>query len=106
MSNTPQGRPLPQRTCVGCGKVTDKRALLRVVRVPSGEIRLDATGKAPGRGAYICSDIRCWESALKRKRLARVLKVSLTTLDEARVLQEARAALATQQSGKQEQHAK
>ena len=106
MSSVPQGHPLPQRTCVGCGKVTEKKALFRVVRAPSGEVRLDATGKAPGRGAYMCRDITCWESALKRKRLARVLKANLTTLDEARVLQEARAALTARQGGKQEQHAK
>ena len=69
---------VPQRTCVGCGSVTAKRALIRIVRGPEGEVRPDVTGKAPGRGTYLHASRSCWESGLKKKRLENSLKVTLT----------------------------
>ena len=47
-------KKIPQRKCVGCGEMKDKKALLRIVRSPEGEIALDLTGKKSGRGAYVC----------------------------------------------------
>ena len=47
-------RRVPSRTCVACRTVRPKRELMRVVRTPAGEIILDASGRAPGRGAYVC----------------------------------------------------
>ena len=69
---------VPQRTCVGCGTVTAKRALVRIVRGPEGEVRPDPTGKAPGRGTYLHASRACWESGLKKRRLERSLSVTLT----------------------------
>ena len=69
---------VPQRTCVGCGTVTAKRALIRIVRGPEGEVRPDLTGKAPGRGTYLHASRSCWESGLNKKRLERSLNVTLT----------------------------
>lgn len=63
------------RTCVGCGEESPKKALLRVVRTPDGDVVFDATGKANGRGAYVCADIGCIRSAKKKKAFARALKV-------------------------------
>lgn len=63
------------RTCVGCGAESPKRGLLRVVRGPDGKVAYDPTGKAPGRGAYICPDAECLRRAKKRNALARTLKV-------------------------------
>jgi len=71
-------RHVPQRTCVGCGSVTAKRQLVRVVRGLDGEVRPDPTGKAPGRGAYLCAKRTCWEIALKKKRLERSLNVVIS----------------------------
>ena len=45
---------IPQRTCVGCRDVGDKRQLVRLVRTPGGTVEIDDTGKRPGRGAYLC----------------------------------------------------
>jgi predicted RNA-binding protein YlxR (DUF448 family) len=42
-------------------------------------VRPDSTGKAPGRGAYLHDDRKCWDSALKKKRLEQSLKVTLTS---------------------------
>lgn len=69
----------PIRTCVACRTPGGKRGLLRVVRLPEGAgVILDPTGKASGRGAYLCPTTACLELALKRKALERSLKVSLS----------------------------
>ena len=45
----------PMRTCVGCGEPKAKRELIRVALSPDGNITIDRSGKAPGRGAYLCA---------------------------------------------------
>lgn len=64
-------RKIPLRKCLGCGEMKDKRALVRIVRNKEGVISVDLTGKAPGRGAYICRDAACLSKAQKAKRLER-----------------------------------
>jgi predicted RNA-binding protein YlxR (DUF448 family) len=54
------------RTCVGCGEESPKRELLRVIRTPEGEVRYDPTGRANGRGAYVCSCRECVALAKKK----------------------------------------
>ena len=44
-------RKIPQRQCVGCRTMKDKKALVRVVKTPENEVVLDLTGKKSGRGA-------------------------------------------------------
>ena len=44
-----------QRSCIACGKQAGKAELYRVVRTPAGSVAFDGTGRAPGRGAYVCS---------------------------------------------------
>jgi hypothetical protein len=61
--------------------VSPKRQLVRIVRSPDGFVRPDPTGKAPGRGAYLCADPACWDAAIKKKRLERSLKVTLSGRD-------------------------
>ena len=63
----------PIRRCVGCGEHFPKTDLVRVLRIPEGEIVLDKTGKRSGRGAYICKSTEC----LKRARKARRIESSL-----------------------------
>ena len=70
---------VPQRTCVGCRQVLAKRTLVRVVRTAEGT-RVDLTGKAAGRGAYLHSLRSCWERGLKGS-LAHALKTELTDQD-------------------------
>ncbi len=67
-----------QRMCVGCRQLADKRQLCRVVRTPEGNIMLDATGRANGRGAYIHRDAACLEKAFKSRALERALKQALS----------------------------
>lgn len=77
------GRPrhVPQRTCVGCRTTAAKRGFVRVVRRPDGHVVVDPTGKANGRGAYVCASPSCWEVALKRGRLAQSLRVTIADDD-------------------------
>ena len=63
----------PERRCTGCGERFEKSALIRVVRSPEGEISLDRTGRASGRGAYICHSVRCLKKARKSRRIDRSL---------------------------------
>ena len=44
----------PQRTCIGCNVQKDKNDFVRIVKSKEGNITIDNTGKASGRGAYIC----------------------------------------------------
>ena len=79
MNNEPKcAKRVPQRTCVGCRQVKNKRELLRVVRLPDGSVEIDKTGKKNGRGAYVCPLQECWEKALKGKQLERTLKTSIS----------------------------
>ena len=54
---------------------------MRIVRTPEGAVALDETGKRSGRGAYLCRQRSCLETALKQQHLQRALKAPLT--DEA-----------------------
>ena len=64
-------RKQPQRTCIGCGQIKDKRMLIRIVRSPDGDYAVDSTGKKNGRGAYLCKEKSCLEKAIKGKALER-----------------------------------
>ncbi len=52
-------KQIPMRTCIACREEKPKRDMLRVVRNSAGEIRLDFSGKLPGRGAYLCNNAAC-----------------------------------------------
>ena len=70
-------RKIPQRKCLGCGEMKDKKALLRVIKTPEDAILLDVTGKKNGRGAYVCISSDCLNKAIKSKGLERSLKCSI-----------------------------
>ena len=71
----PRTRHVPLRQCVACRQMRPKRELVRVVRTPSGEVRVDATGKVAGRGAYVCPRPECADQALRQGRLQHALEV-------------------------------
>ena len=70
---------IPQRTCVGCRSVHEKRSLIRIVRTPNG-VKVDLQGKMAGRGAYLHNRRSCWQRGLD-DRLARALKITLNDED-------------------------
>ena len=72
-------RKIPQRQCVGCREMKDKKALIRVVRSPEGAISLEFKGKMPGRGAYVCPDAQCLKKARKSRALERAFDMAIPT---------------------------
>lgn len=69
----------PMRMCTGCRQMKPKLELIRVVKTPEGEIKLDFTGKQSGRGAYICKCLQCLKSAQKTNALSRAFQMSIPT---------------------------
>ena len=79
------GEKAPVRTCVACRRAYDKAQLCRIVRTPAGTVELDASGRAPGRGAYVCYDGGCFAQARKRRLLAPRLKCKVSEADYERL---------------------
>jgi predicted RNA-binding protein YlxR (DUF448 family) len=70
-------RKQPVRRCTGCGEHFPKKELVRIVRLPDGNIALDGGGKMSGRGAYICKSAACLKKARKARRLESSLECSI-----------------------------
>ena len=68
---------VPQRTCIACRKVAGKRSLLRLVRGEQG-VEVDASGKLPGRGAYLHPYQSCWQAVLRGGRLEQALRTRIS----------------------------
>lgn len=96
-----KARKVPTRTCIGCSESSDKRAFVRVVRTPEGHVEIDATGKANGRGAYLCAQPDCFEAARKRRRLDSALRTSLKDDDYDRLRRDFDELLRSEQGSKQ-----
>ena len=67
-------RKIPQRMCVGCREMKNKKELIRIVRTPDDSILIDSTGKKSGRGAYVCPDAQCFNLAVKGKSFEKALE--------------------------------
>lgn len=61
----------PARMCTACREMKPKNELVRIVKTPEGDIKLDPTGKLNGRGAYICKSAECLKKAQKIGALSR-----------------------------------
>ena len=68
---------IPQRTCIGCNIKKDKKDFIRIVKDNENNISIDRTGKANGRGAYICDNIECLEKAIKNKKIEKSFKMNI-----------------------------
>ena len=77
---------VPLRTCIRCQCKKPKKELIRIIRTPEGKIEIDKTGKKSGRGAYLCGNVECLDTALRKNHLNRSLKqdITLQVLDELR----------------------
>ncbi len=74
--NRRRQKHIPKRMCAVCREANEKRTLTRVVRTSENSFEVDPTGRANGRGAYICDKSSCWETAVKGQPLARALRVT------------------------------
>lgn len=70
-------KKIPQRKCVACNERSDKKKLMRIVKNKEGEIFMDKTGKANGRGTYIHISEDCIEKAIKTKAIERSIKAEI-----------------------------
>ena len=70
-------KQIKMRCCVACREVKNKSAFLRAVKTPEGNFVIDFTGKANGRGAYICKNKKCAMETKKRRRLDTSLKTKV-----------------------------
>lgn len=73
----PKKRKIPMRMCVGCREMKPKLELMRVVKPQEGDCAIDRTGKAPGRGAYVCENAECLKKAQKTHALERALEAKI-----------------------------
>ena len=72
-----KNKKIPMRSCVVTREKFEKKDLIRVVRTPECEVKIDLTGKMNGRGAYIKKDISVVDKAKKSKVLERHLEVNV-----------------------------
>lgn len=70
-------RKIPMRMCVGCREMKPKAELMRVVKPQEGDCTIDRTGKAAGRGAYVCENAECLKKAQKSRALERALEAKI-----------------------------
>ena len=75
----PKRRPdhVPMRTCAACRRVSPKRSMTRLVRGPDGLVAPDPSGKAAGRGTYICDDPACREPERLAEAVERALGAAI-----------------------------
>ena len=71
-------KKIPMRTCIGCNIAKPKKELIRIVKSSDGEVSIDFTGKAPGRGAYICKNEECLNRAVKSKAFSRAFQACVS----------------------------
>ena len=70
-------KKIPMRTCVITHEKYPKKELIRIVRTPEGNVEIDLTGKANGRGAYLKKDKEVIEKARKSKILEKHLEIKI-----------------------------
>lgn len=70
-------KKVPQRQCVGCGEMKNKKEMIRILKTPEGTFTLDITGRKNGRGAYLCSCMECFRKAVKGRGLERSFKMAI-----------------------------
>ena len=72
-----QTKKVPQRKCIGCQEMKNKKDMIRILRTPEEELVIDTTGRKNGRGAYLCISRECLKKARKNKGLERSFKMSI-----------------------------
>ena len=80
-----RARHVPQRTCVACRRTGDQRTFVRLVRAAGGGVEVDERGRAPGRGAYLCRAVACWERGAKGA-LNGALRTTIGATDRASIV--------------------
>ncbi|MFA5637328.1 MAG: YlxR family protein [Anaerovoracaceae bacterium] len=80
-------KKIPMRRCVGCMESKPKSELVRIAGF-EGKASMDLTGKAKGRGVYLCKNEECFLKAKKKKAIERGLGIELTKEEAERLMEE------------------
>lgn len=83
-----KAKKIPMRRCAGCMESFPKKELIRIVHDPEGRFLLDRSGKASGRGVYLCCREACFQAARKKNALSRSLGVPIPKEDLERLFEE------------------
>lgn len=75
----PKTKKIPMRMCIACREMKPKQEMTRVVKNAEGEIRLDPTGKMPGRGAYVCNGEECLKKLGLKKLLHKAFSADVSS---------------------------
>ena len=78
-------KKIPLRKCVVTQERLPKKDLLRIVKNNEGEVFVDLSSKANGRGAYIKKDLAVLDMAIKNRNLERALEGSIDESVYARI---------------------
>lgn len=70
-------KKIPLRKCIATNELLEKNQLLRIVKTPEGQIKIDPTGKLNGRGAYLKKTVEAVEIARQKNLLRRALGVDI-----------------------------
>ncbi len=73
----PKTKKIPMRMCIACREMKPKVEMTRVVKTADDEIYLDPTGKAAGRGAYVCNNVDCLKKLSSKKLLHKAFSANV-----------------------------
>lgn len=70
-------KKIPMRKCIATNESLPKNELLRIVRTPEGEVKVDTTGKLNGKGAYVKKSLEALKILKNKKLLNKALEVNV-----------------------------
>ena len=70
-------KKIPMRRCIGCMESKPKKELVRIAGY-EGVVSIDPTGKAKGRGVYLCPNEDCLAKAVKKKAISRSIEIEIS----------------------------
>ena len=71
-------KKVPMRKCIATNESLPKKELLRIVRTPEGELKVDLSSKLNGKGAYLKKSFEALEISKKKDLISKALEVSAT----------------------------
>ncbi len=82
-----KNKKTPMRKCVGCNESKPKKELIRIACY-EGNITVDITGRAKGRGVYVCKNENCLKNAIKRKAFNRAFGMDIDDMQKGILIEE------------------
>lgn len=70
-------KKIPLRMCIACRELKEKREMLRIVKNEQGNVFVDFSSKASGRGAYVCANAECVKKLKKQRLLNKVFSCAV-----------------------------